>query len=289
MAFVAWCGVSGGFAPDMNDVAPVVNSSQLAIAPDFAIESFVGGAGCGAGMLQRENLVQRSWPLAVAFFLLAACGGGYKPVETMPAGADAYAVMDRLALAEDAAPYRVGPDDILRVNVFFEPTLSSDSVKVDRAGQIALPGIGQINAEGMTTAELSDQVAQRLKSGGLLTEPNVAVSIVTSAARKVVVTGQVKQSGVFDLRGKATLLEAIAMAGDETEIAQLDEAVVFRTVNGERMAGRFDIGAIRCGVAEDPTILGNDMVVVGYSEARVFWRDVRQTLPIMGLFIRLSK
>ena len=53
-------------------------------------------------------------------------------------------------------------------------------------------------------------------------------------------------------------------------------------------AGRFDIGAIRAGAAENPRILENDLVVVGNSAARVLWRDIRQAIPLLGLFIRIS-
>lgn len=220
--------------------------------------------------------------------LLSGCGGGYKPIESMPRGADAYALMDELARAEESEPYRVGPDDVLRINVFFEPELSVDNIKVDRAGQIALPALGAMSVEGLTTTELAARIEDALR-GGLLRKPQVAVSIVSSAARKVIVSGEVKRSGVYDLRGDATLLEAVAMAGDESEIASLREVVVFRRVNGERMAGRFDIAAIRSGAAEDPRILGNDLIVVGYSQGRVFWRDLRQTIPLMGLFVRISR
>lgn len=229
------------------------------------------------------------WALAplAALSLLAGCAS-YSPVETMPRDAAALAMMDELARSADAAPYRVGPDDVLRINVFFEPEMSIDSIRVDRSGQIAVAGIGPMTVEGMTTTELSSRIAALLQSGGLLRDPRVAVSIVSSATRKVIVTGDVKQSGVYDLRGDVTLLEAVAMARDETDVAALDEVVIFRTIDGQRMAGRFDIGAIRAGAAEDPKILENDLVVVGNSAVRVFWRDVRQAIPLLGLFVRIS-
>jgi polysaccharide export outer membrane protein len=246
------------------------------------------------GRLPEMILDGRGWrpaqrillPLA-ALSLLAGCAN-YTPVATMPRDTAAFALMDQLASSADAAPYRVGPDDVLRINVFFEPEMSTDSIKVDRSGQIAVPGIGPLTVEGMTTTELSGNIADLLRSGGLLRDPRVAVSIVSSATRKVIVTGEVKQSGVYDLRGDATLLEAVAMARDETDIAALDEVVIFRVVNGQRMAGRFDIGAIRSGAAENPRILENDLVVVGSSAVRVLWRDIRQTIPLLGLFIRIS-
>ena len=50
------------------------------------------------------------------------------------------------------------------------------------------------------------------------------------------------------------------------------------------MAARFDVNAIRSGAMDDPRILGNDVVVVGLSEAKAIWRDIRQIVPIVAVF-----
>ena len=64
----------------------------------------------------------------------------------------------------------------------------------------------------------------------------------------------------------------------------MDEVVIFRTIDGQRMAARFDVNAIRSGAMDDPRILGNDVVVVGLSEAKAIWRDIRQIVPIVAVF-----
>ena len=224
--------------------------------------------------------------LCGAFALLAGCGKRYAPVESMPAAAVAYDMMGDAAAEQATAPYIIAPDDVLSVNVLLEPELSATSVRVDRSGQIALPGIGSMNVAGQTPSEVARDVEDSLR-GRLLTRPVVAVSVQQSATRKVVVTGEVNQSGVYDVRGDTTLMEAIALARGETEIAALDEVIIFRTIDGQRMAARFDVGAIRSGAAEDPRILSNDTVVVGYSAARTIWRDVRSALPLVAVFSRV--
>jgi polysaccharide export outer membrane protein len=50
------------------------------------------------------------------------------------------------------------------------------------------------------------------------------------------------------------------------------------------MGARFDIEQIRAGRADDPQIIGGDTVVVGYSGSKGFWRDVRETAPLLNLF-----
>ena len=227
------------------------------------------------------------WLLAAVLgLLLSACTPGYKPVESIPRQDAAYRVMDDSAAREEAQPYRIGPDDTLRITTFFEPELSVDNVKVDRSGQIAVPAIGSLVVENLTPAQLASQIENSYR-GRLLVHPQVAVAVVNSAARKVTVTGQVNQPGVYDVRASTSLLEALALARGESEIAKLNEVVIFRTINGERMAARFDISAIRSGAADDPRILGNDLVVVGYSAAKKIWRDIRQLLPLVAIFQRL--
>lgn len=228
-------------------------------------------------------MLRKTLPLAAVVVALAGCAKGYPPVETVASNGDAYAVMGAAAQAEASAPYRIAPDDTVSINTFFEPELSVESVKVDRSGQIGVPGIGSMNVEGLTTQELAARIEESYR-GRLLERPQVSVSIVDSADRKVVVTGQVNGSGVFDIRNNTTLLEAIAMARGENEIAKMDEVVIFRTIDGQRMAARFDVNAIRSGAMADPRILGNDVVVVGLSEAKAIWRDIRQIVPIIAVF-----
>lgn len=224
------------------------------------------------------------WLLAAVLgLMLPACTPGYKPVASIPRGDVAYQVMGDSAAREETQPYRIGPDDTLSINTFFEPELSVASIKVDRSGQIAVPAIGSMIVENLTPGELAGKIENSYR-GRLLVNPQVSVAVINSAARKVTVTGQVNQPGVYDVRAATTLLEALALARGESEIARLDEVVIFRSIDGQRMAARFDVSAIRNGAAADPRILENDLVVVGYSAAKGIWRDVRQSLPFFAIF-----
>jgi len=86
------------------------------------------------------------------------------------------------------------------------------------------------------------------------------------------------------VRRDTTLIEALALAAGETDIAKLESVVVYRTIDGQRMAAVFDAGAIMSGKSPDVPILSNDMVIVGYSANRAFWRNVRPAAPIFTVF-----
>ncbi|HLY80550.1 MAG TPA: polysaccharide biosynthesis/export family protein, partial [Caulobacteraceae bacterium] len=164
--------------------------------------------------------------------------------------------------------------------------LSFDEEEVDANGQIQLPLIGRVTAAGKTTVQLQDELAQRLGER-YLQSPQVSVSIAESASQKVTVEGEVKSPGVFQMKGKTTLMQAIAMAGGPSDIANLRKVAIIRDGDGTRRAAVVDFKAIRDGMAGDPIIQGNDVVVVDTSSSKSLWANVMKTLPIFTLFAYL--
>lgn len=188
---------------------------------------------------------------------------------------------------EPVAPqdYQLVPGDIISVLVFQEPDLSLKDVPVDPAGNIAVPLIGKVQAAGKTSFALSDEIASRL-GRSYLVSPRVSVYVTTRTAPQVVVEGSVTAPGVFPIRNETTLLEAMALAKGPTQVAKLNEVIIFRTVDGQRMGAVFDVAAIRRGDSVNPRILPNDIVVVGYSGVRQAYRDFLQAAPLIGVFTR---
>lgn len=216
--------------------------------------------------------------------LLAGCASGSQLGPNIQAGAAAY---DVVPAAQDPAAvsdvYKIGSLDTLDVTVFQEPDLSKKGIQVDAAGRLALPLVGSVDARGKTASELSREL-EILFGAKYLREPQVTVTVASSVSQKVSVQGEVFQPGIYPLAGPTTLLDVISMAKGETQIATLDQVVVFRNVSGQRMGAVFDVASIRRGESADPIIRGNDLVVVGYSAARRFWRDVGSVAPIMNIF-----
>jgi polysaccharide export outer membrane protein len=68
-------------------------------------------------------------------------------------------------------------------------------------------------------------------------------------------------------------------------LAQLDSILVFRTVNGQRMAAKFDLNLIRSGDAADPQIFGDDIIVVGVSNRKWAYRKFLESIPLVNAFI----
>lgn len=198
--------------------------------------------------------------------------------------------VDPIALGEASVPgdpgYRIGPSDKLSLRVFQVEALSFDEIYVDAAGDLQLPLLGSVHAAGLTPAELSDDIARRLGER-FLRNPQVVATVSEAASQKITIDGAVTKPGVYEMRGKTTLLQAVAMAEGATPVANLKSVAVFRTVDGRRMVAVFDLAAIRGGQALDPQLWGDDIVVVDTSRLSATIREALQALPGLAVFAYL--
>jgi polysaccharide export outer membrane protein len=217
--------------------------------------------------------------------MLATTATANPAATSLASGAAAYSVIPAASASANTAPtdYRIGPLDTVDVTVYQEPDLSAKALQVDAAGQIALPLVGTVQATGKTPAELSRELETILGSK-YLRNPQVTVTVAASVSQKVSIQGEVREPGVYPLSGPTTLLGVLSMAKGESEVASLKQVVVFRDINGQRMGATFDVASIRKGQAADPTIQGNDMIVVGSSGAKKFWRGVVNAAPVFSIF-----
>ena len=105
-------------------------------------------------------------------------------------------------------------------------------------------------------------------------------------SQRVTVEGAVKKAGIFPIMGRTTLLQAVALAGGtESDTADNESVVVFRTVDGKRMVAKFNLQQIRGGEATDPQIYGDDIVVVNESKAKVGFKRFLQSIPVLNTFV----
>ena len=190
---------------------------------------------------------------------------------------------DQTGMALDLSNYRIGPLDVIRVEVFGAPELTREA-EVDAAGNFSMPLAGSVRAAGRNPAELSEAIAVQLRQR-YLKNPQVSVNIVKAQTKTFTVDGAVRQPGSYPIVGKMTLQQAIATARGADQAANLNNIVIFRTTGNQKVAALFSLKDIRAGRLEDPQIYGNDIVVVGESAARRFLRDFGSMFPIVGQFV----
>lgn len=181
------------------------------------------------------------------------------------------------------ANYRIATGDVLMVTVFQVEALSKE-YRVDLAGNVAFPLIGEVPAVGRTTAELRQDVATRLGQR-YLRNPDVTVAVKESTSNNVTVEGGVRRPGLFPVNGPLSLIQGIAMAGGiDPEQGNARRLAIFRQVQGQRMAAAFDLVSIRRGEMPDPEIFPGDIIVVESNSRRGMFQDILQALPLVALF-----
>lgn len=187
---------------------------------------------------------------------------------------------DRGDLTAADRPSLIGPLDTIQVDVFNVPELSRE-IQVDASGRISMPLIGTIDARGKTAGELAQSIQDTLR-GRYVRNPEVTINIKSSVSQVVTIDGEVVEPGLYPVTNQMTLLRAVASAKGLSEFARQDDVVILRTVNGRKMAGLYNIGAIRRGIYDDPAIYANDVVVVGSSPQRRLFRDFVSVAPLLA-------
>lgn len=160
-----------------------------------------------------------------------------------------------------SSSYVLTPNDTVQVDVFQEDDLRTAAL-ISKEGTINFPLIGTVKIAGMTQAQARDLITEKLRADYLV-NPQVSLAVARFASKRFTVLGQVGRPGTFELPAQESidLLEAIAMAGGYTRIAEPGKITVKRrvgnkdqvfSVNAKRMAK--NLGTERFIVAPGDTI-----------------------------------
>lgn len=217
-----------------------------------------------------------------------ASGGGAGEEAGLAANPANAAVHSRAVLATAAkftaggtpgsGAYKIGPLDVLDISVFKVPDLSK-IVQVGDNGNITYPLVGEIPAVGKTAHEVERELEQKL-GAKYIRSPQVTVLVKEYNSQRVTVEGSVKNPGVYPMKGRTSLVQALAMAGGVDSTVSSGDIVVFRTVDGKRSAARFDFDAITQGSSEDPDLDPGDVVVADTSTTKVALHNILSVLPL---------
>jgi polysaccharide biosynthesis/export protein len=159
------------------------------------------------------------------------------------------------------ASYKIGAQDVLRIDVWKEPEISR-SVPVRPDGKVSLPLLNDVQAAGLTSMELAGVITEGLKK--FINNPQVTVSVSEINSRRVYVTGEVTRPGAFPLLPNMTVLQALTSAGGFTQFARIKNIYVLRTENGKQVKHPFNYKDVVNGKrAEDNILLQpGDTIVV---------------------------
>ncbi len=189
---------------------------------------------------------------------------------------------DAAATAPGSSSYQIGAQDVIEIVVFKVPDLTR-SVQVADSGSINLPLIGEVQAVGLTSQEIEHELTRRL-GASYLKNPQVNVYVKEYNSQRVTVEGAVKVPGVFPIRGKMSLMQALASSGGTDRDYASADVMVFRTENGQRSGIEYNVDSIRSGDAPDPALHSGDVVVVPTSNTKFAFQSFLKVAPAAAVF-----
>lgn len=202
------------------------------------------------------------------------------PVVESPPTTRFAASRDSAGISNDGTDYKISSLDILQVAIFQVPDLTR-TVRVDEAGFVSLPLVGQVRVRGRTMLQAQEDIAARY-SKSYLQSPQVSLSLVKSSQR-VTVSGAVRGPTVLTLDTPLTLSMAIAQSGGVNDLANSDRVHIAR-ITGEQVDDSvFNLKEIQAGKTPNPSLRGGDIVVVEESNARLVLKEVKDVLPLAAI------
>lgn len=159
--------------------------------------------------------------------------------------------------AQNKPDYPLGAGDAIRIQVFQNPDLTLET-RVSENGSVTYPLIGAVELGGLSIAAAEKRIAEALKEGGFVQQPQVNIALMQVRGNQVSVLGQVARPGRFPLETVNTRVSDILAAAGGTTPNGDDIAILTGVRNGKPFRRKIDVPALFLGDKNDA-----DIVVVG--------------------------
>ncbi|MEW9898434.1 polysaccharide export protein EpsE [Chitinivorax sp. PXF-14] len=140
------------------------------------------------------------------------------------------------------AEYQLGAGDIVRIGVYGQPDLATE-VRVGENGKVVFPLVGEIPVSGISSAVAGQRIADALKRGGFVKQPEVSVLVTQFRSKQVSVLGHVNRPGRYALDTSSTVSDLLAMAGG-ADPQGADDIVLIQQHDGKTTRREIDLLAL---------------------------------------------
>ncbi|MBA2525881.1 MAG: polysaccharide export protein [Pyrinomonadaceae bacterium] len=178
--------------------------------------------------------------------------------------------------------YRLGPEDVISVNVFGQDRYSRGGITIPPSGRISLALIpGGVFVNGKTVEEVAEIIKQRYDE--YIIDPQVSVSLEKASSYRYSIIGDIANPGIRLMSHRMTVTEAIAEAGGVLPTGNRSRVIVLRRQpNGILAPIAVNVSAIYKGKAPDSTYLvPGDQVIVPGNKLKTFQKIMALT-PILS-------
>ncbi|MES2716512.1 MAG: polysaccharide export protein EpsE [Pseudomonadota bacterium] len=211
-------------------------------------------------------------PLLYAALALAFClgCGGITPAQAQGAATPAA-----------ATEYRLGSGDVIRINVYQNPDLTLET-RVTEAGVVSYPLLGSIRLGGLSVTAAEKLIADGLRSGNFVKQPQVTLVVLQVRGNQASVLGQVNRPGRYPIEvADMRLTDLLAMAGG-TAASGADMVIVTGTRNNQPYRLEVDLPTVfqPGGKDKDLLILNGDTVWVDRQPIVYIYGEVQRPGPM---------
>jgi protein involved in polysaccharide export with SLBB domain len=165
-------------------------------------------------------------------------------------------------LASRDQAYRLQPSDVLEVEYVFTPEYNQVAA-VEPDGTVRLKVVGPVKVAGLSLDEATAAIVA--KASVPLNNPELTLTLKEYVKPHFTVYGEVARPGIYDIHGKVTLLQAVAMSGGVKDISKESKVLLVRQVNAEfasvKVMNTKFLSSAK-GVQEDVTLQPNDMLII---------------------------
>ncbi len=156
---------------------------------------------------------------------------------------------------------RLGPEDVINVDVFDKPNYSRPNITIPPDGAISYPQIGRVVVAGRTIPEVEKELRDRLME--YIIDPQVTVQLVASHSQKIFIVGDVATPGIYEMTRRMNVTEALAKAGYITRYGNKKKIHVLRMQpSGDTLAMPVNLNNVEQGKDKDLYLVPGDTVVV---------------------------
>lgn len=179
--------------------------------------------------------------------------------------------------ASTSPDYRLAAGDVIRITVFQNPDLSLET-RVSESGMISFPLLGPVRVGGMAASQAEKAIADGLRSGNFVKQPQVTVLLTQVRGNQVSVLGQVNRPGRFPIEvADIRLSDMLANAGGISALGA-DLVTVVGTRSGEPYRVEVDLPKlfVANGRVYDIPLQGGDVIWVSRSPMVYIYGEVQR-------------
>lgn len=199
-----------------------------------------------------------------------------------PAGAAATAAAPAVPPAAAQAPeYRLGGGDVLRITVYQNPDLTLET-RITEAGIVSYPLLGNLKLGGQTVTAAEKQIADGLRNGNFVKQPQVSIVVTQVRGNQASVLGMVNRPGRYPIEVAGMRLSDLLATAGGTAVGGADTLVVTGIREGRPFRTEIDLPALFADSnrSQDILIQNGDTIWVDRQPQVYIYGEVQRPGPL---------